>query len=223
MKIKVILFGSTGMIGRGVLLECLDSDAVESVLVINRHSCNILNNKLKEIIHGNLFDISALTDEMNGYNTCFFCLGVSSAGMKETDYHKITYELTVNVANTLLKINKDVVFCYISGAQTDGSEKGRVMWARVKGKTEKALLAMPFKKVYMFRPGFIQPMKGIKSRTRLYNVLYAVFTPFYFILKHFKSIVTNTEILGKAMINTSLKGYNKNILESIDINKIGNA
>jgi len=208
------------MIGRGVLLECLDSDEVESILVINRHSCNISNIKLKEIIHDNLFDLSALTAEMTGYDTCFFCLGISSAGMKEPDYHKITYDLTVSVAHTLLKINRDLTFCYISGAQTDSTEKGKMMWARVKGKTENTLLAMPFNKAYMFRPGFIQPKRGIKSRTMLYNVLYAVFTPFYFILKHFKSVVTNTEILGKAMINTGVRGYEKTILESVDINKV---
>ena len=220
MKIKAILFGSTGMLGQAVLFECIENTEVESILAINRQAYNISHPKLKEIIRKDLFDLSGLTDEMTGYNTCFFCLGVSSAGMKEDEYHKITYDLTLNVATTLLAINKEMTFCYISGAGTDSSEKGRIMWAKVKGKTENALLSAPFKKAYMFRPGFIQPMKGIRSRTKTYNVLYSIFKPFYFILKHFDSIVTNTEVFGKAMILTVLNGYEKNILENSDINRI---
>jgi len=220
MKIKTILFGSTGMIGQGVLRECLESTDVESVLVINRQSCGIKHPKLKEIIHKDLFDLAGLTSEMTGYNTCFFCLGVSSAGLKENEYHRITYDLTLNVATTVVGLNKEMTFCYISGAGTDSSEKGRIMWARVKGKTENALLALPFRSAYIFRPGFIQPMNGVKSKTRLYNTLYTIFNPLYFLLKHFDSIVTNTEIFGKAMIYTALKGYDKNILENKDINKI---
>ena len=220
MKIKVILFGSTGMLGQAVLLECLENMEVESILAINRQSCNISHPKLKEIIQRDLFDLSGLTAEMKGYNACLFCLGISSAGMKEPDYYKITYELTLNAAKTLLEINKDLTFCYISGTGTDSSEKGKIMWARVKGKTENALLAMPFKKAYMFRPAFIQPIKGIRSRTKLYNVIYAIFKPFYFILKHFDGFVTNTDTFGKAMILTVLNGYEKNILENRDINKI---
>jgi len=190
MKIKAIIFGSTGMIGQSVLRECLENIQVESVLVINRQSCNMSHPKLREIIHKDIFDLSALTYEMTGYNTCYFCLGVTSAGLSEKDYHRITFELTIYVAHTLLQINREIIFCYISGAGSDSSEKGSTMWARVKGKTENALLAMPLKKAYMFRPGFIQPMNGIRSRTKLYNVLYAVFKPMYFILKHFESIVT---------------------------------
>ena len=220
MKIKAILFGSTGMLGQAVLLECLENKGVESVLVINRQSCIVNHPKLKEIILKDHFDLSVLTAELSGYNTCLFCLGISSAGMKEKDYHRITYDLTLNAAKTLLAINKDLTFCYTSGTGTDGSEKGKIMWARVKGKTENALLAMPFKKAYMFRPAFIQPMKGIRSRTKLYNILYDVFKPFYFILKHFDGYVTNTETFGKAMILAVLNGYEKNILENRDINKI---
>jgi len=220
MKIKAILFGSTGMLGQAVLLKCIENPEVESILVINRQSCKISHPKIKEVIRKDLFDLYGLTAEMTGYNTCFFCLGVSSAGLKENEYHKITYDLTLNVAKILVRLNKEMTFCYISGAGTDSSEKGRIMWARVKGKTENDLLALPFKKAYMFRPAFIQPMKGIRSRTKLYNVLYTIFKPFYFILKHFDSIVTNTEVFGKAMILTVLKGYEKKILENMDINKI---
>ena len=220
MKIKAILFGSTGMIGQGVLRECLENESVETVLVINRQATGISHLKLKEIIRTDLFDLSGLANELTGYNTCFFCIGISSAGLKENEYYKITYDLTMNAAKTLLNLNKEMTFCYISGAGTDSSEKGRVMWARVKGKTENALLSLPFKKAYMFRPGFIQPMKGIKSKTGLYNTMYAIFSPLYFALKHFDSFVTNTETFGKAMILTALRGYEKNILENKDINKI---
>jgi hypothetical protein len=220
MKIKAVIFGSTGMIGQGVLLECLKSYEVESVLVINRHRCGIFHLKLKEIILPDLFDLSSLTHELAAYNTCFFCLGVSSAGMSEKDYHKITFTLTTTVAETLLKINNEFRFCYISGAGTDSSEKGKIMWARVKGKTENALLAMPFRKAYMFRPGFIQPKKGIRSRTRLYNILYAIFSPLYFILKHFKNFVTDTETLGKAMILAVITDRESGVLESTDINNL---
>jgi uncharacterized protein YbjT (DUF2867 family) len=220
MKIKAILLGSTGMLGQAVLLECIENSEVESILIINRHACKISHPKINEIIRKDLFDLSGITNELTGYNTCFFCLGVSSADLKENEYYKITYDLTLNVANILLALNKEMTFCYISGAGTDSSEKGRIMWARVKGKTENALLALPFKKAYMFRPAFIQPLKGIRSRTKAYNVLYAIFKPFYFILKHFDSIVTNTEVFGKAMILTVLNGYDKNVLENRDINKI---
>ena len=220
MKIKTILFGSTGMIGQGVLRECLINANVESVLVINRQTCGIIHPKLKEIIHTNLFDLTGWNSEMTGYNSCFFCLGVSSAGLKENEYRKITYDLTLNVAKSLVELNKEMTFCYISGTGTDSSEKGQIMWARVKGKTENDLLSLPFKRAYMFRPGFIQPMNGVKSKTKLYNTIYSIFKPLYFILKHSDNMVTNTETFGKAMIFTALNGYEKNVLENKDINKI---
>lgn len=208
------------MLGQAVLLECLENSEVESILVINRQTCHIKHPKLTEIIHPDLFDLSGLTNKLKGYNTCFFCLGVSSAGLSENEYHKITYELTLHVAMTLLDLNKEMTFCYISGAGTDSSEKGRIMWARVKGKTENALLSLPFTKAYMFRPAFIQPMKGIRSKTKSYQVLYSIFKPFYFMLKHFDSVVTNTTVFGKSMILAVLNGYENNILENKDINKI---
>ena len=220
MKIKAIIFGSSGMIGKGLLRECLRNPKIESILAINRQPSNLRYTILKEIIHENFFDISALTEDLKGYNTCFFCLGVSAMGLSENDYNKITYDLTIYIAETLLKINKEMTFCYISAAGADSSEKGRIMWARVKGKTENALLKMPFTKAYMFRPGYIQPMIGIKSKTKLYNKLYSITKPFYFILRRFKSFVTNSEALSSSMINAVAKGYEKNILKSSDINKI---
>jgi hypothetical protein len=218
MKINAIIMGSTRMIGKGVLFECLENDHVESVLLISRQSCNIRHHKIREIIHEDFHDFSTIINELTGYNACFFCLGVSSAGMAEKDYYKITYDLTINFARTILPVNPELVFCYISGAGTDTSEKGRMMWAQVKGKTENTLLAMPFKAAYMFRPGFIQPMKGITSRTKGYNLLYIIFKPLYYMLRQFRGLVTNTELLGKAMINTVFYGCDKTILATKDIN-----
>jgi len=217
---KVILFGSTGMIGQGVLTECLKDTQIESVLVVNRQSCKVTHAKLIEIIHNDFFDLSAISKQLSGYDACFYCLGVTSAGLSEADYHKNTFELTTKVAEAVLIANKSISFCYISGAGADSSEKGKTMWARVKGKTENALLNMPFKSAYMFRPGYIQPLNGIQSRTKLYRIMYAFFKPFYFILKHYEGMVTNTAILGKALIAAVLKGSDKRILESRDINEI---
>jgi len=220
MKLKVIFFGSTGMIGQGVLNECLNNDLVEEVLVLNRQASGVTHPKLKEIIHLNMFDLAPSTNELTGYNVCLYCLGVSSAGMGEEEYNTMTYELTLHVATVLLNLNKEMTFCYISGAGTDSSGKGSIMWARVKGRTENELLKMPFKAAYMFRPGYIQPMKGVRSKTRLYRVMYSFFKPFYFILKHIESMVTDSETLGKAMIYVASNGYEKKILESSDINSI---
>lgn len=217
---KVILFGSTGMIGLGVLSECLKDQLVESVLVLNRQTCGVTHPKLTEIIQLNFFDLSPVSTKLAGYDACFFCLGVSSFGMNEPEYNQITYELTIKVATVLLSLNKDLSFCYVSGASTDSTEKGKVMWARVKGKTENELLSMPFRDAYMFRPGYIQPMQGVKSKTRLYRMMYSIFKPLYFIFRNFESFVTDSETLGKAMIIVSSKGYEKKILESADINAV---
>ena len=220
MNIKAIITGSTGMIGKGLLLECLENPSVESVLVINRHSVGLQHEKLTEIIHKDYYDLNPIKGQLTGFNTCYFCLGISAAGLSEDKYHKITYQLTVNFAQMVLEQNPDIIFSYISGAGTDSSEKGKVMWARVKGKTENALLAMPFKKAYMFRPGFIQPMKGVRSRTRLYNSLYAVFKYFYPLLKRLPAYVTSSDRLGQAMLKAVMVGYDKPVLESRDINNL---
>ncbi len=165
------------MVGKGVLLECLDHPEVESVLVINRSSLGIEHEKLKEIVHNDFNDFSSIQDQLAGYNACFFCLGVSAVGMSEEKYRKITYDLTLQFAELLSSLNPDMIFNYVSGAGTDSSESGRQMWARVKGKTENDLLNLPFKKVYLFRPGVIIPRKNIKSKTTLYNIAYFVLKP----------------------------------------------
>lgn len=214
MKIKTIITGVTGMVGEGVLHECLLHPEVESVLVINRKPCGVKHKKLKEIIHKDFSDLSSIEDQLAGYNACYFCAGVSSVGKKEDEYRHITYDLTLNFAKTLFKLNSDMTFCYVSGVGTDSTEKGRSMWARVKGKTENDLLKFGFKDAYMLRPGYIQPIKGLKNSYKIYKV----FVPFYPILKTlFPTYVVSLEELGKAMINVTLFGSDKKILECIDI------
>ena len=224
MKIRVIITGSTGMVGKGVLLECLKSPDVESVLVINRRPVGIEHEKLKEVIHKDFFNLTLVEHELKGYNTCYFCLGVSSFLMSEADYTRLTYDLTLNFAKTLLHLNPEMVFTYVSGAGTDNTEKGRSMWARVKGKTENDLLALPFEAAWMFRPGYIQPMKGIKSGTRLYNAVYTVFKPAYPVLKAIvPDKVTTTVQVGRAMIKLTRRAYEKKVLHSRDINALADS
>jgi uncharacterized protein YbjT (DUF2867 family) len=214
MKIKAIITGATGMVGEGVLHECLKHADVESVLVINRKPCGVEHPKLKEIIHKDLFDLSSIEDQLSGYNACYFCAGVSSVGKKENEYKRITYDLTISFANTLVKLNPDMTFCYISGVGTDSTEKGKSMWARVKGKTENDLLELPFKGVYMFRPGYIQPTKGLKNTYNMYKVA----APFYPLWKTLlPKYVTTLREIGLAMINVTLYGSSKKILECNDI------
>ncbi len=214
MKIKAIITGATGMVGEGVLHECLNHSEVESVLVISRKPCGVKHEKLNEIIHKDFLDLSAIEEQLKGYNACYFCAGVSSVGKKEDEYKRITYDLTLNLANTLAKLNNDLTFCYVSGVGTDSTEKGRSTWARVKGKTENDLLNLPFKAAYMFRPGYIQPTKGLKNAYKTYSF----FAPFYPIWKLLfpKYVVTLAE-LGLSMINSTLYGSDKKILECRDI------
>jgi len=219
MKIKAIITGVTGMVGEGVLHECLQHPEVKSVLVINRKPCGVKHQKLIEIIHSDFFDLSPIDIHLAGYNACYFCAGVSSVGKKEEEYKHITYDLTLNFAKTLLKLNSEMTFCYISGVGTDSTEKGRSMWARVKGKTENDLLKLGFKDAYMFRPGYIQPTKGLKNTYKIYKF----FTSFYPILKTlFPKYVVSLEELGKSMINVTLHGSEKKVLECKDIVKLSN-
>ena len=202
------------MVGEGVLHECLLHADVEKVLIINRKFQGKSHPKLTEIIHKDFFDLSLISNQLSGYNACFFCLGVSAIGMKESDYHRITYDMTLGAAKTMLKLNPDMTFCYISGAGTDSSEKGRAMWARVKGKTENHLLQLPFKKAYMFRPGFLEPTKGLKNALRFYRYITWLTPVLRFV---FPGQVSTLKELGLAMINSVSKGYEKTVLEVKDI------
>ena len=214
MKIKTILTGATGMVGEGVLHECLLHPDVESVLVINRKPCGVKHEKLSEIIHKDLSDLSSIEEQLISYNACYFCAGVSSIGKKEDEYKRITYDLTMNFANTLIKLNPDMTFCYVSGVGTDSTEEGKSMWARVKGKTENDLLKLPFKAAYMFRPGYIQPIKGLKNTYKMYKVL----APIYPLIKLlFSKYTTTLREIGLAMINVTLYGLERKILECRDI------
>jgi uncharacterized protein YbjT (DUF2867 family) len=220
---KVILFGATGMVGQGVLRECLLDPDVGEVLVVGRSAIAQQHEKLNQILVKDLADPSSVESKLSGYDTCFFCLGVSSVGMSEDDYRRVTYDLTLKIAATLIKHNPAMTFIYVSGAGTDSTEHGRVMWARIKGKTENALLAMPFKAAYMFRPGYIQPMHGVRTKTRLYGAIYAVVAPLYPVLKKFlPRYVTTTEQLGRAMLSVAKTGFPKQVLESSDINATPN-
>jgi uncharacterized protein YbjT (DUF2867 family) len=219
MKINAAITGATGMVGEGVLHECLLHPDVESVLVINRKPCGVKHEKLKEIIHKDFFNLSSIENLLTGYNACYFCAGVSSMGKSEQVYKRITYDLTLNFANTLLKLNPEMTFCYVSGVGTDGTEKGRTMWARVKGKTENDLLKLPFKSAVMFRPGYIQPRKSLKNSYKIYKVL----APFYPIFKTlFPKYVVTLEEIGKAIINSTLFGSDKKILGCKDIVSLSN-
>jgi len=168
MKIRAILFGATGMVGEGVLHEWLKHPETESVLVIGRRSCGVIHEKLKEIVHGDFSDLKSLADRLKEYHACFFCLGISALGRREAEYRRVTVDLTMAAARTLLPLNPHMTFCYVSGAGTDSTEKGRLMWARVKGETENRLLNLGFKAAYMFRPGYIQPTKGLKNTYTIY-------------------------------------------------------
>ena len=215
---KVIVFGATGMVGAGVLIECLQDPRVHSILVIGRHSVGISNPKLRELIRTDFFGYGDVRDQLSGYDACFFCLGVSVAGMNEPDYHRLTYELTIATAEALVAVNPGITFCYVSAEGTDSTERGRWMWARVKGKTENHLLRLSGKS-FMFRPGYIQPMKGVRSKTRLYQTFYSVFARFYPVLRKLAPThVTTTENVGRAMIEVAAAGYARRILENSDIN-----
>lgn len=219
VKIKAIITGATGMVGKGILLECLENENVAEILVVNRRPIGMTHPKLKEIIHKDFFDLSAIKDQLQTYNTCFFALGVSSFRMDESTYTRLTYDLTVNFAKAIE--NQDLVFCYVSGLGTDSSEKSSQMWARVKGKTENALLGMKFKDVYLFRPGFIKPMNGIKSSTRAYNIAIAIVNPIFPLLNLlFPKSITTTTNLAKAIIKVAMEGSDKKHLYNGDINDI---
>jgi uncharacterized protein YbjT (DUF2867 family) len=213
-KIRVIITGATGMVGEGVLHECLQRPEVEEILVVNRRPCKIKHPKLREIIHKKFFDLSSIEGHLYGYNACYFCLGISSIGVKEADYYKLTYSLTMNFAHTMNKLNDDFTFCYVSGAGTDSTEEGRSMWARVKGRTENDLMQIPFKQVFNFRPAFMAPTKGLKNTLPYYKYMSWLYPA---VRKIFPKYVSTLAELGQAMINVTLSGYPESILEVRDI------
>lgn len=214
---NVLIFGATGMVGRGVLLECLRDPGVELIVTLGRTATGINDSRLREIIHADLRNYTGLEESFAGLDACFFCLGVSSTGMKEPEYGRITYGYTLAAAEALSRTSAGMKFIYVSGSGTDSSENGRVMWARVKGRTENALLRLPLE-AYMFRPGFIEPMDGIQSRTPLYQKFYAVSRPLFPLLRRiFPNQVLSTRQIGQAMLSVARNGYEKRILEARDI------
>jgi uncharacterized protein YbjT (DUF2867 family) len=216
---KVILFGATGMVGQGVLRECLLDADVETVLAIGRSPTGQRHAKLREIVHGDFLDYSAIEAELTGYDACFFCLGVSSVGMNEERYRHLTYDITLAAARTLARLNPQMVFVYVTGRGTDSTEKGGLMWARVKGKTENDLLKLPFKAAYMFRPAGIQPLHGIRSKTGWVQAIYVGAAPLLSLLNRVApNYMTTTEQVGRAMIRVARDGFPRPVLESEDIN-----
>lgn len=217
MKIKAILFGATGMVGAGVLHVILNHSDVESVLVIGRRPCATIHPKLKELFHNDFFDYSSIEEQLRGLNACYFCLGVSSAGMNEKDYSRTTHDLTMSAAAVLSRLNPDMTFCYVSGTGTDSTEQGRFMWARVKGRTENDLMKLPFKATYLFRPGFTRPIKGIGNAHALSSAIGALYPVWKFL---FPRYVCTLEDLGLAMVHAAGPGYPKQILENEDIARL---
>jgi uncharacterized protein YbjT (DUF2867 family) len=217
----VLIFGASGMVGSGVLKECLDDPRVRSVLVVGRTSCGVAHPKVEEVLHADFFDFATIQQRFADCDACFFCLGVSAAGLTEARYHHLTYDLTLAAARAVVAANPKLTFCYVSGQATDSTEHGRVMWARVKGKTENALLAMPFRAAYMFRPGYIQPLKGVRSKTRLYQAIYDLIGPLYPLIRRIAPRAVTTSVnVGRAMIRVAAEGYSRRLIETDDINQL---
>lgn len=223
MGLKVIVTGATGMVGKGVLLECLDSPEVDRVLALGRRPVGMRHPKLEERLVADMSDPSPVADALAGVDACYFCLGVSSVGMGEEEYSRLTYDLTLGFARALAAMSPQAVFCYVSGKGTDATEKGPSMWARVKGRTVNALMRLPFTAVYDFRPGFIRPMRGIASRTRLYQTFYILGRPLFPLLMLFTSLATDSVTLGRAMLYVTRKRPEGRCVESADINRYGRA
>ena len=221
---NAVIFGATGMVGKGVLLECLDDARVEHVLLVSRHPIDVSHPKIREIVHADFTAFETLTPAFADIDACFYCLGVTAVGLSEGQYHHLTYDLTLAAATALASASAGrLTFCYVSGEGTDSTEHGGTMWARVKGKTENALLRLPFKAAFMFRPGYIQPLRGIRSKTRWYQALYDVIGPFYPIVRRlFPKYVTTTTNIGRAMIHVAVSGWSRQILSSGDINQLSN-
>jgi uncharacterized protein YbjT (DUF2867 family) len=219
---KILIFGATGMVGQGVLRECLADPAVDRVVTVGRSPSGRTHPKLEELILANLFAIAGLEKALRGFDACFFCLGISSLGVDEADYRRTTHDLTMKIAEVLLRASPGLTFIYVSGAGTDSSGAGKVMWARIKGETENALRAMPFKATYLFRPGFIQPLDGIISKTRWIRLIYAITAPISAPLARIApGLVTTTRSIGRAMIRVARQGFARPVITSADINRLG--
>jgi uncharacterized protein YbjT (DUF2867 family) len=218
---NILIFGATGMVGQGVLRECLLAPDVERVVTVGRSATGNTHPKLYEVVHKDMYDYTAIESELKGFDACFFCLGVSSVGMKEPDYKRVTYDLTLAAATVLAQLNPGMTFTYVTGAGTDSSERGSSMWARVKGATENALLRLPFKAAYMFRPGIIQPLNGARSKTPLYNGIYVVIAPLLSLAyRRWPDRLTTTEQVGRAMLAVARHGAPKVLLDPADINAL---
>jgi len=218
---RVVIFGASGMVGSGVLLECLEDARVAAVLAVGRHPCGVSHPKVEEALHADFFDYTALRPRFAGLDACFFCLGVSAARLDEATYRRLTYDLTLAAARALLEASPALTFCYVSGQGTDGSGRSRMMWARVKGETENALLALPFRAAFMVRPGIIQPLKGVRSKTRLYQAFYTAARPLLPALRRIlPGHVTTTVAVGRAMIRLALQGDARRVLETRDLNRL---
>jgi uncharacterized protein YbjT (DUF2867 family) len=218
---NVLLFGATGMVGQGVLRECLLDADVERVQTIGRTKTGAEDPKLRELVHQDMWHYASIEADLSGFGACFFCLGVSSTGMAEADYERVTYGITMAAAETLSRLNPRMTFVFVSGAGADSSEHGRIMWARIKGKTENAILRLPFKAAFVFRPGAIQPLHGIRSRTALYRTIYSLTKPLWPLLRRaLPGYILTTEQLGRAMLAVARHGAPKRILESKDISAI---
>ena len=218
---NLLLFGATGMIGRAALLESLKDPRVRSVLVIGRRPSGETHPKLRELGLADLFDISSVRDEFPACDACLYCLGAASYGMTEKEYTRLTYDLTLTIASAIAEVNTRIAFCFLSGDGADPTERGRTMWARVKGKTENALLRMPFR-AFIFRPGYVQPLDGLTTRVTHYRLLYTALRPFYGLLRRLSPRhVTDTRRLGRALVSVGVAGYEKRILGCEEINAIG--
>lgn len=217
---KIVLFGATGMIGAGALIECLEDPEVEEVLAVVRRPTGRTHKKLVELVHEDFLDYSSVEDELTGYDACLYCLGISAGGMSEDKYRRITYDFTVAAGETLVRLNPQMRMCFISGAGTN--EGSRQMWARVKAEAENAMLALPWKSAHMFRPAGIEPRKGVKSGVKSYRIMYALIGwALPLLRKLMPSMVTTTEILGRALIRVGRDGHAEPILEGLDINEVG--
>ena len=215
---NVLILGATGMVGRGVLRECLLDEGVARVVTLGRTPTGESSSKLREVVHADLFHLASVDDELRGLDACFYCLGVSAAGMTEAEYARINHEMTLSVAEALARLSPNLSFLYVSGAGTDSTERGRVMWARVKGRTENALLRLPFRSAYMLRPGLIVPMHGVQSKTRLYRTAYTLLGPILPALqRRFPRSIITSEQFGRAMLRLARDGYPKQVLETADL------